>query len=164
MYYCITIYIYILFVMWIYTYIYIYMYIYIYVYIYIYMYIYTHTCIYIYIYIYIFPTDPPLQVKNLLVSRPLRCRFSVCGLIPVSVKEYDFWGAHLSRKQEAETALQPLIRHSENLSSYVCFSPEVFFTDTGTVSFHNLKSQNFKLSVSNPKSKYVAYVSVLSEI
>ena len=33
-----------------------------------------------------------------------------------------------------------------------------------SVSFHNFKSQNFKLSVSNPKSKYVAYVSVLSRI
>ena len=33
-----------------------------------------------------------------------------------------------------------------------------------TVSFHNFKSQNFKLSVSNPKSEYVAYVSVLSQI
>ena len=33
-----------------------------------------------------------------------------------------------------------------------------------TVSFHNFKSQNFKLSVSNPKNKYVAYVSVLSQI
>ena len=33
-----------------------------------------------------------------------------------------------------------------------------------TVSFHNFKSQNFKLSVSNPESKYVAYVSVLSQI
>ena len=33
-----------------------------------------------------------------------------------------------------------------------------------TVSFHNFKSQNFKLSVSNPKSKYVAYSSVLSQI
>ena len=31
------------------------------------------------------------------------------------------------------------------------------------VSFHNLKSQNFKLSVSNPKSRYVVYVSVLSQ-
>ena len=30
--------------------------------------------------------------------------------------------------------------------------------------FHNFKSQNLKLSVSNPKSKYVAYVSVLSRI
>ena len=33
-----------------------------------------------------------------------------------------------------------------------------------TVSFHNFKSQKFKLSVSNPKSKYVAHVSVLSRI
>ena len=33
-----------------------------------------------------------------------------------------------------------------------------------TVSFHNFKSQDFKLSVSNPKSKYVAYSSVLSRI
>ena len=33
-----------------------------------------------------------------------------------------------------------------------------------TVGFHNFKSRNFKLSVSNPRSKYVAYVSVLSQI
>ena len=33
-----------------------------------------------------------------------------------------------------------------------------------TVSFHNFKSQKFKLSVSNPKNKYVAYLSVLSQI
>ena len=33
-----------------------------------------------------------------------------------------------------------------------------------TVSFHNFKSQKFRLSVSNPKSKYVAYLSVLSQI
>ena len=33
-----------------------------------------------------------------------------------------------------------------------------------TVSFHNFKSQNFKLSASNPKNKYVAYVSALSQI
>ena len=33
-----------------------------------------------------------------------------------------------------------------------------------TVSFHNLKSQNVKLSVSSPKSKYVAYLSVLSQL
>ena len=33
-----------------------------------------------------------------------------------------------------------------------------------TVSFHNFKSQNFKLSVSNPKNKYVAYLCVLSQI
>ena len=33
-----------------------------------------------------------------------------------------------------------------------------------TVSFHCFKSQNFKLSVSNPKSKYVVYLSILSQI
>ena len=33
-----------------------------------------------------------------------------------------------------------------------------------TVSFHDFKSQNFKLSVSNPKNKYVDYLSVLSQI
>ena len=36
--------------------------------------------------------------------------------------------------------------------------------DSVTVSFHNFKSQSFKLSVSNPKSKYFAYLSVLSQI
>ena len=35
--------------------------------------------------------------------------------------------------------------------------------DGPTVSFHDFKSQNFKLSVSNPKSKFV-YLSVLSQI
>ena len=33
-----------------------------------------------------------------------------------------------------------------------------------TVSFHNFKSQNLKLSVSNPKNKCVAYLYVLSQI
>ena len=33
-----------------------------------------------------------------------------------------------------------------------------------TVSFHNFKSQHFKLSVSNPKITYVVYLSVLSQI
>ena len=33
-----------------------------------------------------------------------------------------------------------------------------------TVSVHNFKSQNFKLSISNPKGKHVAYLPVLSQI
>ena len=33
-----------------------------------------------------------------------------------------------------------------------------------TVSFRNFTSRNFKLSVSNPKRKYLAYLSVLSRI
>ena len=46
-------------------------------------------------------------------------------------------------------------------------SPRAFRRSLGrqvTVSFHNFKSQKFKLSVSNPENKYVAYVSVLSQI
>ena len=35
---------------------------------------------------------------------------------------------------------------------------------SSTVRFHNFKSQNFKLSVSNPTNQYVAYLSVLSQI
>ena len=48
---------------------------------------------------------------------------------------------------------------------YIHLSLLLFSDGVGpTVSFHNFKSQNFKLSVSNPKSKYVAYLSVLSQI
>ena len=54
------------------------------------------------------------------------------------------------------------------LSKDVCFCnegpPNRGTLKTPTVSFHNFKSQNFKSSVSNPKSKYVAYLSVLSQI
>ena len=42
--------------------------------------------------------------------------------------------------------------------------PQMVVLPHDTVSFHNFKSQNFKLSVSNPKSTYVAYLSVLSQI
>ena len=44
-------------------------------------------------------------------------------------------------------------------NSYLSHLPRML-----TVSFHNFKSQKFKLSVSNPKSKHVAYLSVLSQI
>ena len=42
--------------------------------------------------------------------------------------------------------------------------PGLLEASRSTVSFHNFKSQNLKLSVSNPKNKYVAYVSVLSQM
>ena len=40
----------------------------------------------------------------------------------------------------------------------------ILFCVAEAVSSHNFKSPNFKLSVSNPKSKCVAYLSVLSQI
>ena len=45
-----------------------------------------------------------------------------------------------------------------------CAAPARATISKLTVSFHNFKSQNFKLSVSNPKRKHVAYLSVLSQI
>ena len=53
----------------------------------------------------------------------------------------------------------PLI-HEVRVSS----ASEKAYSRRTTVSFHNFKSQSFKLSISNPKSKYVAYVSLLSQI
>ena len=50
------------------------------------------------------------------------------------------------------------------LGDFWTSQPEQVLKLSLTVSFHNFKSQNFKLSVSNPKSKYVAYLSVLSQI
>ena len=46
---------------------------------------------------------------------------------------------------------------------YICIYIYMY-THMYTVSFHNFKSQNLKLSVSNPKSKYLAYLSVLYQI
>ena len=48
-------------------------------------------------------------------------------------------------------------------ASAAVWSPDTIYAYV-TVSFHNFKSQNLKLSVSNPKSKYVSYLSVLSQI
>ena len=48
--------------------------------------------------------------------------------------------------------------------AHACIGVYVCMLRMSTVSFHNFKSQNFKLSVSNPKSKHVAYLSVLSQI
>ena len=48
------------------------------------------------------------------------------------------------------------------LYAYIC--THTYIHVMNTVSFHNFKSQIFKLSVSNPKSKYVAYVYVVSQI
>ena len=50
---------------------------------------------------------------------------------------------------------------SGRILDYISLRPEHV---VHMVSFHNFKSQNFKLSVSNPISKYVAYLSIMSNI
>ena len=52
---------------------------------------------------------------------------------------------------------------SYNVIVFLCTNNN-FSKHIRTVSFHNFKSQNLKLSVSNPTSKYVASLSVLSRI
>ena len=57
-----------------------------------------------------------------------------------------------------------------NAYAYTCITIIIsqvllsIFRCCSTVSFHNFKSQNFKLSVSNLKNKYVVDLSVLSQI
>ena len=60
-------------------------------------------------------------------------------------------------------ALLLMIR-GRNVENTSAIEMSAYFTEAGTVSFHNFKPQIFKLSVSNPKSKSVAYLSVLSRI
>ena len=64
---------------------------------------------------------PPLRIKSLLESNPLKSKLLMGGLgvcvIPVSVKNtFLLWQSLLS-SPSAETAIQPLIRCSESLSS-----------------------------------------------
>ena len=89
--------------------------------------------------------------------------------------------AHAHAHAEFQEALRSLvykvwktywnIRHQKSPNKYIwglqardnwCTLPTVLCSHT--VSFHNFKSQNFKLSVSNPKNIYVVSVSVLSQI
>ena len=61
--------------------------------------------------------------------------------------------------------LPPLQERVEEVLRYLLEALKlVIGVQRSTVSFHNFKSQNFKLRVSNPKGKYVAYLSVLSQI
>ena len=75
---------------------------------------------------------------------------------------WNFWQPTISR--------QVLFRGISNTAwaapweLYVWLFWRSFRVRVPAVSFHNFKSQIFKLSVSNPKSKYAAYLSVLSQI
>ena len=118
-----------------YVYIYIYIYTYICIYIiYIYIYIYIHMCTYIYIYEYIV--------------------YCICVYTHMFICVYIYIYIH---RQEYVRLLG---------SGFAALTTTLSTQQVGgdTVSFHNLKSQNFKLSISNPKSTHVAYLSVLSQI
>ena len=124
----------------IYIYIYICAYIYIYIYIYIILSLSPSLSLYIYIYIYIY------VYAHIHIHIHRLCYVYIYIYICVYIYIY-IVVCHIT--YQYKVILSVVLR--------------VYETDC-TVSFHNFKSQNFKLRVSNPKSKYVAYLSVLSRI
>ena len=129
----------------------IYIYIYIFLFVYIYIYIQRERDVYIYIYTHIRaygvggsrppPTGhwPPAVVFSILFLVLLLLLLLLLS-ITITINYYYYYKLLL--------LLLLLLR----------------FIVAATVSFHNFKSRNFKLSVSNPESKYVAYLFVLSQI
>ena len=116
--------------------------------------IYTYIYIYIYIYIRMFihlaallPLPPLLSlgVEVNICNCPLQA-LSCCCLFIRALFLFIHPLGHVTarRSHDGDDAFPAARRH--------------------TVSFHNFKSQNFKLSVSDPKSKYVVCFSVLSQI
>ena len=96
-------------------------------------------CVHIYIYIY---------CSNMCKSLSFSLSFSLTLSLPIYIYIYIYNTMHIDNQpQDVGWSLE---------------HPQGILTDT--VSFHNFKSQNLKSSVSNPKSKYVAYLSALSQI
>ena len=125
---------------------------------------YIDMCVYIYIYIY-----------SLFVCLFV-CLCLVYGVYVLCVKGIWRHGTVSKRRNSLQKSLYAL-----SSSALTLCSSEVHAVGRGraeaarvrgaciilwyhTVSFHNFKSQNLKSSVSNPKSKYVAYLPVLSQI
>ena len=127
---------------------YIYIYIYVYVCIYIYIYICVYAYIYIYIYIYMFTH---VYINSIFIYIMVITIILLIINIYAYMYTYIIWPRASSRCRPSQRGLPPPASAPERQLNI-------------TVSFHNFKSQNLKLSVSNPKSKYAAYLSVLSRI
>ena len=111
------------------------------------VYIHIHICLCIYIYIYIY-----IYVYIFMYIYIYICIY-IYIYICMYVYIYIYIHIHAARRWRARR-IAPRWRGSSVPPAAI----------SRTVSFHNFKSQNSKLSVSNPKNKYVAYVSVLSRI
>ena len=97
---------------------------------------YTYMCIYIYI-----CTMCVFHVVDLFAALSLLCYLCVCTVFTQSTVD-------------VQNPTQRTAKHIASLLLHVGVK----------VSFHNFKSQKIKLSVLNPKNKYVACLSVLSQI
>ena len=100
------------------------------------MYVCMYVCMYVYVCISI---SLYIYIYIYIYTYPEHSVMFVAGRSAETMRQALHWSTRRVKNQATFTSL----RHS--------------------VSFHNFKSQNFKLSVSNPKSKYVAYLSVLSQ-
>ena len=85
------------------------------------------------------------------------------GVLKLSFPWVLFSGGVFLSQTPAERSSLPVQRSQEHQKRLVSSRSHRRSKTERTVSFHNFKSQHFKLSVSNPKSKYVAYLSVLSQ-
>ena len=120
---------------------------YVYIYIYMYMYVCIYECMHVYVYMYMY----------------MYVYVCICICICMCPQGFQGYGFHISTNRfEIILAMSGFIRCVSLFLRIEC--PLTVYSLSSTVSFHNFKSQNFKLSVSNPKSKYVAYLSVLSQI
>ena len=103
-----------------------------------YIYIYIYTCIYIYIYTYIY------TYVSLSLSLCIYIYMYVCIYIYIYI--HTCVRSYMLRARPRPGLLRA--RSGPRLRNLLVIN---------TGSFHNFKSQNFKLSVSNPKNKYVAH-------
>ena len=167
----------------------IYIYIYIYIYICMYMYIYIYTYIHIYIYTYIHHTSPGGHAPEVRLRASLvgfiyiYIYLFIYLFIYIYIYMYTYMYIAPDPKKlllygERERDIEMCIHICIYIYIHICYrcidihiyiyiytvSLHVLEPVRLTVSFHNFKSQDFKLSVSNPKSKYVAYLSILSQI
>ena len=123
-----------------------------YIYIYIYTYAYIYKQVYIYIYIYIYDHTDCAGSAEAGAGAALRAKTA-------EVQYTRLYHTYRTYYIVSHATSQHIL-HASIYYTARAASPSTRKSTT-TVSFHNLKSQNFKLSVSNPKNKYVAYVSVL---
>ena len=111
------------------------------------LYIYTHVCIYVCIYIY-------MMCMYVYIYIYVSCYLSLSLFIYIYI--YTYTCIHIGSPFRVEPP-------SNSAAGQLREGPVGPF-DRRTASFHNFKSQNFKLSVSTPESKWVACLSVLSQI
>ena len=125
-----------------------YLYISISIYIYLYLYISISLYIYISISLYLYISISRYLSLSLSIYKYIYIYIYICIYVYCMYKHVEYGVLWAPNYDNATSSKLTIGKHE----------------DIATVSFHNFKSQNVKLSVSNPNNTYVAYVSVLPQI